>query len=52
VKAYDRCKELALPVDPEVLAIRIRALVEADRLDNQGDVRKWRFSEVRLKGGV
>jgi hypothetical protein len=52
VKAYDRCKELALPVDPELLGIRIRALVEANRLDNKGDVRKWRFSEVRLKGGV
>ncbi len=47
-KALERCQTLALPVDAEVLGVRIQALAEADRLEGQGDLRKWRFSEVRL----
>ncbi len=47
-KALKRCETLALPVDAEVLGARIQALAEADRLEGQGDLRKWRFSEVRL----
>jgi hypothetical protein len=42
------CQTLALPIDDEVLGARIVALAEADRLEGQGDLRKWRFSEVRL----
>jgi hypothetical protein len=29
------------------VAARIEALVEAERLVSQGDLKKWRFSEVR-----
>ena len=47
-KALERCKTLALPIDAEVLGVRIQALAEADRLESEGDLRKWRFSEVRL----
>ena len=43
-----QCETLALPVDAEVVGVRIQALAEADRLEGQGDLRKWRFSEVRL----
>jgi hypothetical protein len=31
-----------------VIASRIEALVEAGRLAAQGDLKKWRYSEVRL----
>ena len=48
--AFGRCKELGLPINDEALAARIQVLVESDRLDAQGDLRKWRHSEVRLKG--
>jgi len=46
--ALKYCKTLALPIDAEVLGARIQALAEADRLEGEGDLRKWRFSEVRL----
>ena len=49
VLAHKRCEELALPIDTEVLGLRILDLAETDRLESQGDVRKWRHSEVRLK---
>lgn len=48
--AFGRCKELGLPISDEALAARIQVLVDADRLEAQGDLRKWRHSEVRLKG--
>jgi hypothetical protein len=31
-----------------VLGVRLQALAEAGRLESQGDLRKWRYSEVRL----
>jgi hypothetical protein len=47
-KALQRCKTLGLPVDLQVLGARIQALAEADRLEGEGDLRKWRYSELRL----
>ena len=46
--AYRHCLTLALPVDLQVLAARLEALGDADRLVGKGDLRKWRYSEVRL----
>jgi hypothetical protein len=48
--ALKYCKTLAIPVDEEVVGVRIRALAEAGRLEGEGDLRKWRYSEVRLNG--
>ena len=48
-RAVRLCDERALPISAEVLGARIQALAESDRLDSQGDLRKWRHSEVRLK---
>jgi len=48
-KAAERCKELDLPINAEILGARIGALAESDRIDGAGDLRKWRHSEVRLK---
>jgi hypothetical protein len=49
VGASKRCKELSWSLELEVVAARIRALADDDRIDHQGDLRMWRFSEVRLK---
>ena len=48
--ALKYCKTLAIPVDEEVVGVRIRALAEAGRLEGEGDLRKCRYSEVRLNG--
>jgi hypothetical protein len=48
-KAVNRCDERALPVTAEIVGARIRALVETDRIERAGDLRKWRYSEVQLK---
>lgn len=47
--AVKQGQELALGVTDEMFAARIQVLVDAGRLESQGDVRKWRHSEVRLK---
>jgi Protein of unknown function len=44
-----QCRERGWPISKEALAARIQALVESDRLEGAGDLRMWRFSEVRLK---
>ncbi|MDE5456820.1 hypothetical protein GWE18_29135 [Bradyrhizobium sp. CSA112] len=44
-----RSKETGLPVSDQIIAARIEALAEAGCIENQGDVRKWRHSEIRLK---
>jgi hypothetical protein len=46
--AFKKCQARDLPIDHEVIGVRIRLLSETGRLESQGDVRKWRFSEVRL----
>lgn len=48
-RATKRCDESALPVSAEIIGARIRALAEADRIESAGDLRKWRYSEVRLQ---
>jgi Protein of unknown function len=47
----ERAEGLGLAVTPEMFAARVQALVEMGRLDSQGDLRRWRHSEVRLKRG-
>jgi hypothetical protein len=47
-RAFERCETLGLPVDLQVLGARIQALAEAGRLDGAGDLRKWRYNELRL----
>jgi hypothetical protein len=50
--AVKRSEELALGITDEMFAARVQVLVEADRLEGQGDLRKWRHSEVRLKAEI
>jgi Protein of unknown function len=42
---------LKVPMDSEkdFIADRIKALVKAERLESQGDLDQWRFSEIRLR---
>jgi len=47
--ALGRCRELGLQISDEALAARIQVLAETGRIEDVGDLRKWRFSEVRLK---
>ena len=49
VKALQRCKELDLPINAEIVGARLGALAESGRLESAGDLRKRRYSEVRLK---
>jgi hypothetical protein len=48
-RALERCKELGLPINADILGARLGALAETDRIEGAGDLRKWRYSEVRLK---
>jgi hypothetical protein len=52
-QAFDRCEEPGLPLPREgryeIFGARLRELAENDRIEGAGDLRKWRFSEVRLK---
>jgi hypothetical protein len=47
--AVVRCGELGLEISAAALAARIQALAESGRIEAVGDLRMWRFSEVRLK---
>jgi hypothetical protein len=48
-KVLERCEALGLPIDADIVGARLRDLVESDRIVGAGDMRKWRYSEVRLK---
>ena len=41
-------KRRATQLDAEIAAARIQELAKRGRIESQGDLRKWRFSEVRL----
>lgn len=45
----DRCKELGLAIEGEVIAARLKVLSDSDRIEGIGDIRSWLHSEVRLK---
>ena len=39
-------------ITDEMFAARVQVLVDAGRLESQGDLRKWRHSEVRLNAEI
>jgi hypothetical protein len=45
---FIRFEARSIPISPEIIAARIIALEEADRIEGAGDLRMWRYSEVRL----
>jgi hypothetical protein len=42
--------KVPMDVDKSLIADRIKALVEAGKLESQGNLDRWRFSEIRLAG--
>ena len=50
-RAHRRREGITLSVSSEVLAARIQALVDEERLEHRGNLAIWRHSEVRLKPG-
>ena len=40
---------LGISLDPAIAAARLKAMVDSGLIEGEGDLRKWRFSEVRLK---
>jgi hypothetical protein len=47
----DRCKELGLAIEGDVIAARLKVLSDSDRIEGIGDIRSWLHSEVRLRDG-
>lgn len=48
-KALELTKARGWQLDEETLSARIQYLADNGRIDSQGDLSKWRHSEVRLK---
>lgn len=40
---------LGIDLDPAIVAARLMVMVDSDLVEAAGDLRMWRFSEVRLK---
>ena len=40
--------KVAMELDKDFIADRIKALVKAEKLQSQGNLDRWRFSEIRL----
>ncbi len=49
ILVMDRCKELGLSIEGEMIGARLRMLSDSDRIEGIGDLRDWFRSEVRLK---
>jgi tagatose-1,6-bisphosphate aldolase non-catalytic subunit AgaZ/GatZ len=48
---FQMCETRSIPLSDEVIAARIQELAEAGRIESQGNLTKWRYSEVRLRQG-
>ena len=47
--ALNECRSKGIEVSNEALEGSLRKLIERGRIEAQGDVSKWRFSEVRWR---
>jgi hypothetical protein len=47
-RVLDECRRLGIDIDEHGVAERVSALVEIGQLEAQGDLSRWRHSEVRL----
>jgi hypothetical protein len=48
-RVVDKYEHASAPITYEMVAARLQALSEADLIERIGDLRMWRYSEVRLK---
>jgi hypothetical protein len=46
--AKEACDARSIPLSMDVIAARVRALVEAGTIEGVGNLSMWRHSEVRL----
>lgn len=46
----EQYRSLGIDLDPAIVAARLMTMVDSGLVEHAGDLRKWRFSEVRLKG--
>ena len=46
----EQYRRLGIDLDPAIVAARLMTMVDSGLVEGAGDLRKWRFSEVRLKG--
>jgi hypothetical protein len=46
----DEAPEKPMGTEVDFIADRIKALVTAEKLESQGNLDRWRFSEIRLPG--
>jgi uncharacterized protein DUF3658 len=44
-------RQLGIDLDPAIAAARLMAMVDSGLIEGAGNLRMWRFSEVRLKAG-
>jgi hypothetical protein len=49
-RASEHYRGLGIDLDPAIAAARLMTMVDSGSIEGAGDLRKWRFSEVRLKG--
>ena len=50
-KVSEHYRQLGTDLDPAIAAARLIAMVDAGLIEGAGNLRMWRFSEVRLKTG-
>jgi hypothetical protein len=48
VSVFDECRKNGAGTSEYAIAGRIRALVDEGKLEAQGNLSRWRYSEVRL----
>jgi Protein of unknown function len=46
---FQTCEARSIPLSDEVIAARIQELAENGLIESQGNLTKWRYSEVRLR---
>ena len=49
--AVTTCEARSMPLSAEVIAARIGELADTGQIESQGNLTKWRYSEVRLPRG-
>jgi uncharacterized protein DUF3658 len=48
-RVSEHYRSLGIDLDPAIAAARLMAMVDSGLVEGAGDLRMWRFSEVRLK---
>jgi hypothetical protein len=49
IRVWRHYLTLGIDISPEIVAARLIAMADSDLIEDIGDLRMWRYSEVRLK---